>query len=255
MSKAKIKFREREQFKEGTVDFKDEKLEVEGKQYSVESLSLDSPLTGTVYGTLLNYQGAYDALEPSMHQEPYKQPPKAPVLYIKPRNTLIGTEAKIPMPPNVSELEMGAALGVVIGEKATNVKEEEALDYVSGYTIVNDVSIPHTSVYRPAVKEKARDGFCPAGPWIVTRDFINNPDELGIRVFINGELKQENNTRNLIRSAGKLIADVTSFMTLFPGDTLLVGVPENAPLANVNDSIDIQIDGIGTLRNTIVKDD
>ena len=114
----------------------------------------------------------------------------------------------------------------MIGKQATHVSEEEALDYVSGYTIVNDVSVPHKSVYRPAVQQKSRDGFCPIGPWIVNRDAVANPDNLVVRVFINDELRQENNTSNLIRSISRLLVDVTDYMTLSPGDVLLVGVPE-----------------------------
>lgn len=253
MSLAKVKIRGIQQMKEGSVQLDRNTIELEKQKhhYRLDELEYDVPISGTVYGTVLNYQGAYDALKPSMHEDPYKKPPKAPVLYIKPVNTLTASNTSIPLPEDVSELEMGAALGVVISKTATKVREEEAMDYLSGYTIANDVSIPRENIYRPGVKEKARDGFCPIGPWVIDRDAIANPDELGVRVFINGELKQENNTRNLIRSAPKLITDVTEFMTLYEGDTLLVGVPENAPHARVNDKVRIEIDGIGALKNTL----
>lgn len=186
-----------------------------------------------------------------MHKAPYKTPPKEPVLYIKPENTLAGHGAGVMAPEGVTELEMGASLGVVIGKTATQVKECEAMEYIKGYTVVNDVTIPHEHFYRPAVKEKCRDGFCPIGPWIVDRRDIADPDALNIRVYINGMLKQENNTKNLIRSVEKLIEDVTGFMTLYAGDTLLVGVPENAPLAKNNDSVEVEIESVGVLENTI----
>ncbi|MFK2827286.1 fumarylacetoacetate hydrolase family protein, partial [Bacillus sp. B190/17] len=160
----------------------------------------------------------------------------------------------IPLPEGVSELEIGAALGVVIGRTATRVSEKEALDYVAGYTIVNDVSLPHASVYRPAIKQKARDGFCPIGPWIVKSEAVANPDSLTTRVWINGELRQENTTANLIRSVAKLLADVTDFMTLNAGDTLLAGVPEQAPLAKAGDTVRIEIDGVGVLENKVVPE-
>ena len=149
---------------------------------------------------------------------------------------------------------MGAALGVVIGKKAVKVEAESALHYVSGYTIVNDVSIPHSNYHRPAVKQKARDGFCPIGPWIMDRDEISDPNHLGIRVFINGELRQESNTANLIRSVARSIADITEFMTLDEGDLLLMGVPERAPLAKVGDTVRLEIDEIGYLENTLVSE-
>ena len=154
----------------------------------------------------------------------------------------------------ISRLEMGAALGLVIGKQAVAVDEENALTYVAGYTIVNDVSVPHDSVYRPAVQHKARDGFCPIGPWIIDRQEVDNPDDLTIRVFINDKLQQENSTSNLIRSVSRLLADVTEFMTLSPGDVLLVGVPEEAPQAKVGDKIRIEIAGIGSLENVIVDE-
>lgn len=254
MIKATMKLRGVNQMTEGKIDIQEKAVEIDEKSYSKDELSLDVPVSGTIYGTLLNYKGAYEALETAMHEDPYKAPPKAPVLYIKPGNTLASHNAAIPLPNDVQELEIGAALGVVIGKTAKQVSEEEATEYVKGYTVVNDVSIPHKSVHRPAVKQKARDGFCPVGPWIIDRDEIKNPDALQIRVLINGEVKQENNTKNLMRSVGKLLADITAFMTLYAGDTLLVGVPENAPLAKENDRVQIEIEGIGTLENMIKKE-
>jgi 5-oxopent-3-ene-1,2,5-tricarboxylate decarboxylase/2-hydroxyhepta-2,4-diene-1,7-dioate isomerase len=160
----------------------------------------------------------------------------------------------IPLPADVTELEVGAALGIVIGRTATRVSEEEALEYVAGYTVVNDISVPHESVYRPAIRQKARDGFCPIGPWIMERDAVTDANALNIRVYINGQLRQENNTSNLIRPIARLISDITEFMTLNTGDTLLVGVPENAPLAKAGDHIRIEVEGIGSLENKIVHE-
>lgn len=255
MTNATVKLRGVKQVYDAEVNNEEKKVGINEKQYNIQNLSFDVPVSGTVYGTLLNYKGAFDAFSKSMHEDPYKAPPKAPVLYIKPENTFSSHQAPVPLPAGVPELEIGAALGVVIGKNAKQIKEADVLDYIKGYTIVNDVSIPHESVHRPAVKEKARDGFCPIGPWITDRDKIENPDNLNIRVSINGEVKQENNTKNLIRSVGKLIEDITEFMTLQAGDTLLVGVPENAPLAQKNDRVTIEIEGIGVLENTIKNED
>jgi 5-oxopent-3-ene-1,2,5-tricarboxylate decarboxylase/2-hydroxyhepta-2,4-diene-1,7-dioate isomerase len=126
------------------------------------------------------------------------------------------------------------------------------LDYVAGYTVVNDVSVPHDSVYRPAVQHKSRDGFCPVGPWIVDREAVANPDNLAVRVFINDELCQENNTENLIRPVAKLLSDVTDYMTLSAGDVLLIGVPENSPVVKVGDNIRVEIENVGSLENKVV---
>ena len=221
---------------------------------SLADLQIDNPVTGTIYGTLLNYKGELERLGDAVYDKPYSSPPIAPVLYIKPANTYNRNGGLIPMPEGIPALVIGAALGLVIGKKAVALDEKNALTYVAGYTIVNDISVPHDSVYRPAVQHKARDGFCPIGPWIIDRDEVQNPDDLAIRVFINEKLQQENSTSNLIRPISRLLADVTEFMTFNPGDVLLVGVPEQAPLAQIGDKIRIEIEGIGNLENIIVAE-
>jgi 5-oxopent-3-ene-1,2,5-tricarboxylate decarboxylase / 2-hydroxyhepta-2,4-diene-1,7-dioate isomerase len=212
------------------------------------------PPRGTVYGTLLNYRGALAALGDAVHQPPYKAPPKAPVLYIKPANTWIGDGAPIPVPGDAELLQTGAALGVVIGRTACRVPLEAALDYVVGYTVVNDVSVPHDSFYRPSIRLKCRDGFCPIGVTLADRARVPDPDALAVRVFVDGTLRQENTTAHLIRSTARLLADITEFMTLGPGDVLLTGVPENAPLARAGQRVAIEIEGVGRLENPLVAE-
>ncbi|MGB2993710.1 MAG: fumarylacetoacetate hydrolase family protein [Paenisporosarcina sp.] len=223
-------------------------------EFSTSDIQFDTPISGAVFGTLVNYKGVLKGLADAVNDKPYLSPPVAPVLYIKPANTFNRYGAGIPLPEGLTQLEMGATLGLVIGKKATAVKEETALDYVAGYTVVNDVSVPHDSIYRPAVQHKSRDGFCPIGPWIIDHKDVDNLDDLTIRVYINDELRQENSTRNLIRPVARLLADVTEFMTLSPGDVLLVGVPEEAPQATLGDKVRIEIAGIGTLENVIVDE-
>ncbi|WP_375089403.1 fumarylacetoacetate hydrolase family protein [Peribacillus sp. RS7] len=254
MAKARVKLQKSEYSEEVEILSK-KYLLMNGDKYEVSQIKLDIPISGTVYGTLLNYKGSLDAFKEKFHQAPYNEPPKGPILYIKPRNTLSSFSNPVPLPNGIPALEIGAALGIVINKTATRVKKEHALDFIEGFTIANDISIPHESVYRPAIRYKARDGFCPIGPWIVFKESISNPDSLGIRVYINGVLRQENSTSNLIRSISHLIEDVTDFMTLNPGDVLLVGVPENAPLAKANDHIRIEIDEIGYLENTIISEE
>jgi 5-oxopent-3-ene-1,2,5-tricarboxylate decarboxylase / 2-hydroxyhepta-2,4-diene-1,7-dioate isomerase len=254
MSKVKFKLKGTHLINEGVANVNENIFHYNGTSYEVTKLPWDAPISGTIYGTLLNYKGSLLKMGDSLNNAPYNEPPKAPILYIKPFNTIIGYGMPIPLPNDVNELEIGAALGIVIGGKATRVSEPQALEFVEGYTIVNDVSIPHESVYRPAIKQKARDGFCPVGPWIIQKDKIN-PDSLDIRVFINDELKQENTTANLIRPVAKLISEITEFMTLNAGDTLLVGIPENPPLAKAGDRVRIEIDGVGQLENIIMNED
>jgi 5-oxopent-3-ene-1,2,5-tricarboxylate decarboxylase/2-hydroxyhepta-2,4-diene-1,7-dioate isomerase len=140
-------------------------------------------------------------------------------------------------------------LGVVIGRAACRVSEPRALDYVAGYLIVADVSIPHTSYYRPSVRFKARDGYCPLGPAVTARAAVANPDALTVRTYIDGGLAQTASTADLIRPAGRLLADVTEFMTLAPGDVLALGAAGPAPRVRSGQTVMIEIDGLGSLVN------
>jgi 5-oxopent-3-ene-1,2,5-tricarboxylate decarboxylase/2-hydroxyhepta-2,4-diene-1,7-dioate isomerase len=212
-----------------------------------------STALNTVYGTLLNFSGALAALGEATTKPPYKAPPVAPVLYIKPRNTIAEDGAPVVVPRGVEQLVMGGTLGVVIGRVACRVREADALACVAGYTVVNDVSVPHASYFRPSIREKCRDGFCPIGPRIVARDRIEAGD-VAIEVAIDGQTRQRASTRDLVRPVSRLIADVTEFMTLVPGDVLCVGVDAGAPLARAGQSVSVTIAGIGTLSNPLVSE-
>ncbi|USK73204.1 fumarylacetoacetate hydrolase family protein [Peribacillus frigoritolerans] len=254
MAKARVKL-QKSDYSEEVEILSNRHILMNGVKYDISRIKLDNPISGTVYGTLLNYKGSLEALKGKIDHPPYNEPPKGPILYIKPRNTFSSYSNPVPLPTGIPEVEIGAALGIVISKTATRVKREHASDFIEGFTIANDISIPHESVFRPAIRHKARDGFCPIGPWVVSKESISNPDSLGLRVYINGELRQENSTSNLIRSIPRLIEDVTDFMTLSTGDVLLVGVPENAPLAKANDQVRIEIDEIGYLENTIISEE
>jgi 5-oxopent-3-ene-1,2,5-tricarboxylate decarboxylase/2-hydroxyhepta-2,4-diene-1,7-dioate isomerase len=254
VSNVKLKVLGAHEFVSGNVNTASNVVVLDGIELSTNDIQFDTPISGTVFGTLLNFKGVLEGLADEVNDKPYLSPPVAPVLYIKPANTFNRYGAGIPIPEGISKLEMGASLGIVIGKKAVAVNEETALNYVAGYTIVNDVSVPHGSIYRPAVHHKSRDGFCPIGPWVIDRHAVDNPDDLTIRVYINEELQLENSTTNLIRPVARLLADVTEFMTLSPGDVLLVGVPEEAPKAGLGDKVRIEITGIGTLENVLVDE-
>ncbi len=208
-------------------------------------------ITGTVYGTLLNFKGALAALGDSVNAAPYQAPPVGPILYIKPANTLAAHGSLVVLPPGQETLEIGAALGIVIGRRATRIDPAQAADYIAGYTVVSDVSVPHASYYRPAVRHKCRDGYCPIGPWVMAREQVGNADALSMVVRINGEERQRNHTGNLLRPVAQLLADVTAFMSLEAGDVLLAGVPEGAPLARAGDRVEIEIEHVGRLRHGI----
>ncbi|MUK88981.1 4-hydroxyphenylacetate isomerase [Ornithinibacillus sp. L9] len=225
-----------------------------GKRYKDDEISWQSPVTGTVYGTIFNFKEQLDAMNSKFKQEPYQAEPNRPILYVKPRNTINAHLHEVQLPSDVKEVQINATLGIVIGRNATNISEQEALNYVEGYTVVNDVTVPHDNFYRPNIKNKVRDGFCPVGPWIMEKREVPNPEQLMVWTFINDELVQVQNLNDLVRPIPKLLADVTEFMTLFKGDMLLVGVPHNPPTATAGDTVRIEIDQIGCLENTFVAD-
>ncbi len=212
------------------------------------------PVQGTVYGTLLNERRALEALGEQVNAAPYKEPPKAPILYIKPRNTIVANQATVVIPLDTEVVEIGATLGVVMGTTATKVPVHEAMDYVAGYTIVNDISVPHSSFYRPSMRFKCRDGFCPIGPQVVPREAVADPDALGVVVEIDGVVVQRASTSGRIRSIKQLIADVSDFMTLHPGDVLSIGVAAGSPLARAGQRVAISIEGIGVLENHLIPE-
>jgi 5-oxopent-3-ene-1,2,5-tricarboxylate decarboxylase/2-hydroxyhepta-2,4-diene-1,7-dioate isomerase len=209
-------------------------------------------LSGAVYGTLLNHDTALQVLGVAVDQPPYNGAPRAPVLYIKPRNTLALSGAPVSMPRGVTELEIGACLGLVIGRPACRLTEAHALEHVAGYLLVNDVSIPQSTYFRPPVRFNSRDGFCPLGPRVVPAAAVANPDALCIRVYIDGELKQQASTAQLVRPVRKLLADITEFMTLAPGDVLAAGAAAPAPRVRAGQHVRIDCDALGRLDTPIV---
>ncbi|MBB3261510.1 5-oxopent-3-ene-1,2,5-tricarboxylate decarboxylase/2-hydroxyhepta-2,4-diene-1,7-dioate isomerase [Paraburkholderia bannensis] len=201
-----------------------------------------APVSGAVYGTLLNDRHALEALGDAVNAPPYKAPPRAPILYLKPRNTLAGHGARVVV-PGAQGLQVGASLGVVIGRTATRVAARVALDYIAGYTLVADLSVPHDSVYRPSVRFRARDSFCVIGPTVLARKHVADADNLAIHVDIEGAAPFSANTATNVRKVAQLIADITDFMTLSPGDVITTGVRHGSPVAHEGARATISIEG------------
>ncbi|PRG24091.1 fumarylacetoacetate hydrolase family protein [Burkholderia multivorans] len=210
---------------------------------------------GTVYGALLNERAALAALGDAVHAAPYGRPPQAPVLYIKPANTHAPDGAAVVVPDGVEALEIGASVAVVFARRATRVPAARALDYVHGFTLASDVSVPHPDYYRPAVRFKCRDGFCPLGPAIVPAAALADVDAIALSVRIDGEVVARTSTATLIRPVRELIADISAFMSFDAGDVLLLGVAGGAPHARAGSTVEIAADGIGTLRHTLVAEE
>lgn len=214
---------------------------------------LDFPpwrLSGTVLGTALNDPAALAALGEAAHRPPYKAPPRAPVLYVKPRNTLAAHGASVAVPAEPGELEVGAALAMVIGRTACRVAADDALDHVAGWVLVADLSVPHTSFYRPSVRLKARDGTCLIGP-VVPRAALPDPATAVLRVAVDGVPVHEARVGDFRRSAAQLLQDVSEFMTVHPGDLLMLGVAHGAPRARAGQRFAIDGGPVGRLEGLL----
>ena len=199
---------------------------------------------GTVYGTLMNFRGELEALGDKMNEPPYKGPPKAPVLYIKPANTWTENGGAIALPAHVPEVEVGATVAMVM----RSARE------IEGFVLMNDVSIPHESLFRPPVKFKCLDGFLGIGDRIRARNEAGDPAVFKLEVRVNGELKQTVRFSQLVRSADKLLADVSEFMTLGEGDMLMLGCDVGRPRVMVGDTVLISMPALGTLTNLFVAE-
>lgn len=210
---------------------------------------------GTVYGTLLNHQANVAALQAQgdLAGSVYKALPQAPVLYIKTANTLVGPDARVEVPADAPELEAGATLGLVVGRTATAVSAAQALSHLAGYVLINDLTVPHASVHRPPVRRRNRDGFCPIGALLPAGE-LADAQQLEIVVKVNGEERQRFRLDALVRGLPQLLADVTEFMTLSPGDVLHVGVPEGAPRVRAGDVVTIAADGFAPLTTQLVAE-
>ena len=217
-------------------------LELSGAGTPVPSVG--DMILGTVYGTLLNFRGEVEAWAPKMNEAPYKAPPKKPVLYIKPANTWSNDGATIAVPARVPQVEVGATIAMIM----------RAPGEVGGYRLMNDLSLPHASFFRPPVKFKCLDGFLGIGDTLLPAGPNVDPSKFVLEVRINGELKQTVKFSGLVRDAKQLLADVSEFMTLGAGDALMLGCDLGRPLAKVGDRVEISAAGFGTLTNTLLAE-
>ena len=186
--------------------------------------------------------------------------PKFPVFFTKPPSTVIGPDDEIPWHGHVStSIDWEAELAVIIGREGRDISEAAALDHVFGYTIANDVTARDLQQrHGQWFKGKGLDGFCPMGPVVVTADEIGDPHALDIGLRVNGVEKQRSNTKYLIFSIPRLIADLSAGMTLYPGDILLTGTPSGVGIGRTppeflkpGDVVEAEIPAIGVLRNTV----
>jgi 2-keto-4-pentenoate hydratase/2-oxohepta-3-ene-1,7-dioic acid hydratase in catechol pathway len=175
--------------------------------------------------------------------------PEVPMLFLKPPSAVIGPGDTILLPPQSRQVEHEAELAVVIGKRGRWIESQEALDYVLGYTAANDVTARDLQ-RRDGQWSRAKgfDTFCPLGPWIET-EF--DPEDVLITCHVNGEMRQMGSTRDMVFQIRQLIAYASSVMTLEPGDLLLTGTPAGVSSLAPGDVVEVTIEGLGSLKNTV----
>ena len=191
--------------------------------------------------------------------------PEHPILFMKANSAIVGPNDDVVMPRGSTHSDWEIELGVVIGKAAKYVSEEDALDYVAGYCLCNDVSERHfqNGLTGQWTKGKSPDTYGPTGPWLVTRDEIANPQNLDMTLDLNGERRQPGTTSTMIFTVAQIISHLSHLFTLHPGDVISTGTPPGVGLGvkpepvflKVGDVMELWIDGLGTQRQVVREDD
>ena len=203
---------------------------------------------GTIFALGLNY--AEHAKELSFGKQ------KEPLVFMKGPNALLGHRGLTRRPDGAANMHYECELAVVIGRPARNVSVADAMQHVAGFTIANDYTVRDVleNYYRPNLRAKNRDGATVLGPWFVDAQDLPDYAELELKTFVNGVQTQEGNTRDMVTTVPELVAYLSSFMTLAPGDVILTGTPKGVVNVNVGDEIICEIGQLGRLVNTIGSD-
>jgi 5-oxopent-3-ene-1,2,5-tricarboxylate decarboxylase / 2-hydroxyhepta-2,4-diene-1,7-dioate isomerase len=182
--------------------------------------------------------------------------PDEPLVFLKGPNALVGHRSQTPRPTGAAFMHYECELAVVIGKPTHKVTRAQALQHVAGYTVCNDYAVRDylENWYRPNLRVKNRDACTVLGPWLVSAQAVPDPQALALRTTVNGQVTQQGNTADMIHSVAALIEYLSSFMTLQAGDVILTGTPDGVVNVNVGDVVVCEIDGIGSLHNTIVSD-
>ena len=186
-------------------------------------------------------------------------PPSDPVIVMKPRTALCGSGENIVCPNFVTELDYEVELAVILGKECKNISEEDAYDAVFGYMILNDISARDIQFKdKQFTRAKSFDTFAPCGPWITTKDEIDDPHNLRLLTKINGDTRQDSSTKNMHLKIPQIISRLSKVMTLEAGDIISTGTPEGVALGNPDipflkdgDLIEMEVEGLGTIKNTV----
>ncbi|MBQ0804631.1 MAG: fumarylacetoacetate hydrolase family protein [Sulfitobacter sp.] len=190
--------------------------------------------------------------------------PKHPILFFKANSAIVGPNDDVVMPRGSTHTDWEVELGVVIGKKAKYVSKEDALEYVAGYCVINDVSerFFQTQLTGQWTKGKSCDTFGPTGPWLVTRDEVPNPQALDMSLDVNGKRMQTGNTSTMIFSVAEIIEHLSGLMTLHPGDVITTGTPPGVGMGmkpepvylKKGDVMELSIQGLGKQRQNVGED-
>ncbi|MBH1965399.1 MAG: fumarylacetoacetate hydrolase family protein [Comamonadaceae bacterium] len=217
---------------------------------------LGSPVArvGKFLGVGLNY--ADHAAESGMPV------PEQPILFFKATSCIVGPNDHVRMPPDSQSLDWEVELGIVIGREASNITVAQAREHIFGYLIANDVSERDWQLKHSAAqwtKGKSHDSFGPLGPWLVSRDELTDPSTLNMSLSVNGEIMQKGNTRTMIFNVDQIVADISTYMRLEPGDVIATGTPPGVGMGmkpprylRRGDVMELTIEGLGTQRQLVV---
>lgn len=206
---------------------------------------------GTVIALGLNYAAHRRELqsELAVAQE-------EPLVFLKGPNTVLGHRGFTRRPAGAKMMHFECELAVVIGRGGRFIPVRDALEHVAGYTVCNDYAVRDAleNWYRPNARAKNRDGATVLGPYLVSADEVSDPQALDLRTRVNGRIVQEGSTADMVTGVAELIAYLSAFMTLAPGDVILTGTPEGVSNVVAGDEVVCEIDGVGSLLNTLMDD-
>ncbi len=232
-----------------------------GAAYALSQVELAAPIPRPRKNVMcLGRNYAEHAFESARTRGEKETVPEAPIFFTKAPTTINGPYGKLVIDPHVStRIDWEVELAVIIGKPGKNIRAEDALSHVFGYAVLNDVSARDIQyLHKQYFKGKSIDGYCPMGPWIVTADEIPNPQNLRVRLRVNGVTKQEDTTANMLFDVRNIIVILSTGMTLEAGDIIATGTPSgvgdsrNPPeYLKAGDVMETEIEGIGTLRNTV----
>ncbi len=179
--------------------------------------------------------------------------PSEPALFWKPNTSLLPHKGTVIYPQGARFMHFECELAVIIGRNMRRVKAKDALDYVGGYTIANDLVVRDyvSNTFRPPIRGKGWDTFGPLGPYYVTADEVPDPHNLRMWAYVNGELRQEASTQGMLFSIPEVLEFISRFMTLEAGDVLLTGTPKGISQVHPGDVMRMEIEGLGALENHI----